>query len=110
MASQNVKYIGDADFKKLVLESKVPVLLDFTATWCGPCKAIAPLLDQVADANLGKITVYKLDIDENPDTPNQFGVQSIPTLLLFNGGQLVDRRVGAAPKNVIDQFVSRVLS
>ena len=110
MASPNVKMIRDADFKKLVLESNVPVLLDFTATWCGPCKAIAPLLDQIADANLGKIAIYKLDIDENPETPNQFGVQSIPTLLLFNGGKLVDRRVGSAPKNVLDQFVGRVLA
>ncbi len=110
MASANVKMLSDAEFQKAVLESPVPVLLDFTATWCGPCKAIAPILDQIADANVGKLAVYKLDIDDNMDTPNKFGVQSIPTLLVFKDGQLVDRRVGAAPKPVIEQLVSRVLA
>ncbi|MBM4368278.1 MAG: thioredoxin [Deltaproteobacteria bacterium] len=110
MASANVKMLSDAEFQKAVLDSPVPVLLDFTATWCGPCKAIAPILDQIADANVGKLAVYKLDIDDNMETPNKYGVQSIPTLLVFKDGQLVDRRVGAAPKPVIDQLVARVVS
>lgn len=109
MASPNVKYITDAQFKSEVLESNVPVLLDFTAVWCGPCKAIAPLLDQVADAQLGKLKVVKIDIDQNQNTPNQFGVQSIPTLLLFKNGQVAARQVGALNKPALDRFVAPVL-
>jgi thioredoxin 1 len=110
MASQNVKFVSDDEFPALIANSTHPVLVDFTATWCGPCKAIAPILDQIADANLGKLTIVKMDIDENPNTPNQFGVQSIPTLLLFQDGKLVDRRVGSANKTVLDAFVGRVLA
>lgn len=100
-----VPFISDAEFKSKVLESGVPVLLDFTATWCGPCKAIAPLLDQVQGERGATLAVYKMDIDENPTTPNYFGVQSIPTLLLFNNGKLVDRAVGAMNKPKLDAFV-----
>ena len=110
MGSPNVKMITDSDFPSLIKDSTTPVLVDFTATWCGPCKAIAPLLDQIADANVGKITIVKIDIDDNPNTPNQFGVQSIPTLLMFQGGKLVDRRVGSANKATLDAFVNRVLA
>ena len=104
-----VAYISDAEFTGKVLESDVPVLLDFTAVWCGPCKAIAPLLDQVAEANVGKLRVVKMDVDQNPGTPGQFGVTSIPTLLLFKGGQMVDRRVGALNKAALDAWVAKVL-
>lgn len=109
MASPNVKMINDADFKTQVLESEIPVLLDFTAVWCGPCKAIAPLLDDLADNNLGKIRVVKMDIDQNGQTPMQFGVQSIPTLLLFKGGKVVDKRVGSLQKAALATFVSSVM-
>ncbi len=109
MASPNVKMINDAEFKSLVLESDVPVLLDFTAVWCGPCKAIAPLLDDLADANLGKLRVVKMDIDHNGNTPTQYGVQSIPTLLLFKGGKVVDKRVGSLQKAALAAFVAPVL-
>jgi thioredoxin 1 len=105
----SVPYVSDSSFKQEVLESSVPVLVDFTAVWCGPCKAIAPLLDQVADAQKGKLRVVKLDIDQNPDTPNHFGVQSIPTLILFKDGKLFDRKVGSMSKPALDQFVSKVL-
>jgi thioredoxin 1 len=110
MASPNVKMINDADFKAQVLDSDLPVLLDFTAVWCGPCKAIAPLLDELADANLGKIKVVKMDIDQNGGTPQQFGVQSIPTLLLFKGGKVVDKRVGSLQKAALAAFVGPVLA
>ncbi|MDP2309017.1 MAG: thioredoxin [Pseudomonadota bacterium] len=109
MASANVLNITDADFKHQVLESDVPVLLDFTAVWCGPCKAIAPLLDQVADAQKGKLKVCKIDIDQNTATPNQFGVQSIPTLILFKNGQMFERKVGSMSKTALDSFVAKVL-
>ncbi len=110
MASASVPHITDADFQKLVLESDVPVLLDFTAVWCGPCRMIAPLLDQVADEKKGQIKIFKLDIDQNMETPNKFGVQSIPTLILFKGGKVFERKVGALNKTALDQFVGRVLA
>ena len=109
MASPNVVNITDAQFASEVLESNVPVLLDFTAVWCGPCKAIAPLLDQLADTLPGKLKVCKIDIDANQNTPNQFGVQSIPTLLLFKNGQVAARQVGALNKPALDRFVAPVL-
>lgn len=102
-------YINDGDFKKEVLESNVPVLLDFTAVWCTPCKAIAPLLDQVAEEKVGQIKVLKMDIDQNPETPNQFGVMSIPTLLFFKGGKVVEKQVGALRKPQLDTLVTRVI-
>ncbi|MFN7001776.1 MAG: thioredoxin [Elioraea tepidiphila] len=105
-----VPYISDSDFKQQVLESDVPVLLDFTAAWCGPCKAIAPLLDQLADEKQGALKVLKIDIDQNTDTPNQFGVQSIPTLLFFKGGKVFERRVGSLNKAALDQLVQKVLA
>ncbi|MSP54733.1 MAG: thioredoxin [Myxococcales bacterium] len=109
MASPNVKMISDAEFQSQVIDSTVPVLLDFTAVWCGPCKAISPLLDELADANLGKLKVVKMDIDQNSNTPQQFGVQSIPTLLLFKGGKVVDKRVGSLQKAALAAFVTPVL-
>jgi thioredoxin 1 len=110
MASANVLNITDAEFRHQVLESDIPVLLDFTAVWCGPCKAIAPLLDQVADERKGQLKVCKIDIDQNTDTPNQFGVQSIPTLIFFKGGKVYERRVGSLNKAALDQLVSKVLA
>lgn len=109
MASANVLNITDADFKHQVLESDVPVLLDFTAVWCGPCKQIAPLLDQVADAQQGRMKVCKIDIDQNSLTPHQFGVQSIPTLIFFKGGQVFERHVGSMSKPALDKLVAKVL-
>jgi thioredoxin 1 len=109
MASPNVLNITDAQFSSEVLESDIPVLLDFTAVWCGPCKAIAPLLDQLAESQKGKIKVCKIDIDANQATPNQFGVQSIPTLLLFKGGKVAARQVGSLSKPALDKFVAPVL-
>lgn len=109
MASPKVPYINDSDFKTAVIESDVPVLIDFTAVWCQPCKQIAPLLDQVADQLGPKLKVVKIDIDQNMETPSTFGVQSIPTLLLFKDGKLFDRRVGALNKAALDAFVARVV-
>lgn len=105
-----VPYISDADFSREVLESEIPVLLDFTAVWCGPCKAIAPLLDQVSTEKEGQLKVLKIDIDHNTATPSQFGVQSIPTLLFFKGGKVFERRVGSLNKAALDQLVSKVLA
>ena len=102
-----VPYINDAQFDSEVLKSEVPVLLDFTAAWCGPCKAIAPLLDQVSAERGGAVKVVKMDIDANPMTPGKFGITSIPTLMMFKNGQLVQRHVGSLNKAALDQFVGK---
>ncbi len=94
MASSNVPSINDNNFKNEVLEAELPVLVDFTATWCGPCRALAPHLDKLADRFAGRARVVKLDIDNNQKTAAMYGVRSIPTLLVFKGGEPVDKIVG----------------
>ena len=104
------KTVTDASFQADVLDSETPVLLDFWAEWCGPCKMIAPALEDIA-AELGdKVTIAKLNIDENPDTPGKYGVRGIPTMLLFKGGQPVAQKVGAAPRGQIQQWLESQLS
>ncbi len=102
-----VPYISDSTFQTEVLNSDVPVLLDFTAAWCGPCKAIAPLLDTLSAEKAGQLKIVKIDVDANYETPNKFSVANIPTLLLFKKGQLVARQVGSVNKVKLDQFVSQ---
>jgi len=93
--------ITDQNFNDEVTNSNIPVLIDFWAVWCGPCRAIAPIVEQLAGEYDGKIKIGKLDVDENPDTAVKFGVRSIPTLLLFKNGQVVDTIIGAVQKTVI---------
>jgi thioredoxin len=107
MASNKVGTATDANFETECLKSQVPVLVDFWAEWCGPCRALAPLVDQVAEENQGKLKVVKMNVDENPETPAKYGVRGIPTLILLKNGQLVDQLVGSVPKNRLDQFISR---
>ena len=95
MASPNVVMLSDADFEEKVLKSSSPVLVDFWADWCGPCKAIAPFLDQLADEFQGKVTIAKLNVDENTKYASQYGVRSIPTLILFQNGTQKDIVIGA---------------
>ncbi len=101
--------VTDGDFTKAVLESGVPVLIDFWATWCGPCQAMGPVIDIVADEYAGKITVLKMNVDENPVTPAKYGVRGIPTLILFNKGEIVDRIVGAQPKGSVDVLLKKAV-
>ena len=101
--------LNDGDFPKEVVESTLPVLVDFWATWCGPCQTMGPIVDTVADEYDGKIKVMKLNVDSNPLTPSKFGIRGIPTLILFNKGEVVDRIVGAVPKATVDNLVKKVL-
>lgn len=107
--SDSISHVGDADFATVVLGSELPVLVDFWAEWCGPCKAIAPLLDDVAKAYAGKVKVVKLNIDENPQTPRQYAVRGIPTLMLFKDGKVAGTHVGLAGKPQLTAFLDKSL-
>jgi len=109
MASDNVLQLSDDSFESQVLKSDVPVLVDFWASWCAPCKAIAPVVDSLAEEYGGKIKVGKLNVDENPATPGQYGVRGIPTLILFKDGNIVDQVVGAVPKNQLEGLINKAL-
>lgn len=110
MASENVKETTDANFENDVLKSNVPVLVDFWAVWCGPCRALAPIIDELANENQGRIKVYKVNTDENPNTPSQYGIRSIPTVILFKDGKAVDQKVGVVPKEQLQGMIDRAVA
>lgn len=97
--------VNDDNFEAEVLKSDSPVMVDFWAEWCGPCKALLPLVDEVADEMDGKIKVVKINIDESPEAPTKYGVRGIPTLMIFKDGQIVDTKVGGMPKNQLTEWV-----
>lgn len=103
--SDLIKYVTDATFEAEVLQAQGPVLLDYWAEWCGPCKMIAPVLDDIAEDYAGQLIVAKLNIDENPDTPAKNGVRGIPTLMLFKNGQVEATKVGALSKSQLKAFL-----
>ncbi|MGB0955389.1 MAG: thioredoxin TrxA [Panacagrimonas sp.] len=103
--SENVSAVSDASFEEDVLKSDVPVLVDFWAEWCGPCRMVAPILEQIADENVGKLKVVKLNVDENPQTPPKFGIRGIPTMILFKNGEAAATQVGAMAKQQLAAFV-----
>ena len=106
---ENTLTISDDDFEAEVLSSEIPVLVDFWATWCGPCKAIAPMIDELAAEYSGQLKIGKVNVDENPKTPGKYGVRGIPTLILFKGGEIVEQVTGAVPKSQIEELVKKAL-
>jgi thioredoxin 1 len=110
MASDLIKHVSDASFQADVLNAPAPVLVDFWAEWCGPCKMIAPILDEVAGTYQGKLQVAKVNVDENSEVPAKFGIRGIPTLMLFKGGQLAATKVGAMSKAQLTAFIDQQLA
>jgi thioredoxin 1 len=110
MSNEFVSEVSDADFEKLVLQSDTPVLVDFWAAWCGPCRALAPVVDEVATQYQGKLKVMKMDVDKNNATPGRYGIRGIPALLIFKGGKVAEQIVGFVPKEQIDQALGRILT
>lgn len=109
MASDLIKHVSDATFDAEVIKSSTPVLIDYWAEWCGPCKMIAPILDEVASAYAGRLTVAKMNVDENRAVPAQYGIRGIPTLMVFKDGQLAATKVGALSKAQLTAFIDQQL-
>jgi thioredoxin 1 len=109
MASEKVLTVTDSSFDADVLKSGKPVLVDFWATWCAPCKAIAPVLDAIAEEYDGQVVVGKVNVDDSPATPGKYGVRGIPTIILFKDGKVVDQVVGAVPKSQLEALIKKAL-
>lgn len=107
--SDSIKHVSDASFEADVMQSGTPVLVDYWAAWCGPCKMIAPLLDEAAEQYKGRVTIAKLNVDDNPETAAKFGVRGIPTLMLFKDGKAVATKVGAMSKSQLSAFLEESL-
>jgi thioredoxin 1 len=110
MAGLGVLEVNDANFDQEVLKSDQPVLVDFWAVWCGPCKAIAPIVDGVAATYAGKLKVAKVNVDQNGATPSRYGIRGIPALLFFKGGKVADQIVGYVPQDVIEEKIKKLIA
>ena len=110
MASDLIKHVSDATFQADVLDAKAPTLVDFWAEWCGPCKMIAPILDEIASSYNGKLNIAKVNVDDNRDVPAKYGIRGIPTLIMFKDGQLAATKVGAMSKAQLTAFIDQQLA
>lgn len=109
MASETIIELSDASFESEVIKSKNPVLVDFWAPWCGPCKAIAPIVDEISNEFTDKVKVGKVNVDDNPETSMKFSIRSIPTLMVFKNGEVLEQIVGAVPKSEIEKVLEKAL-
>ena len=109
MAGENVKHLTDAEFDEYVLKGDVPSLVDFWAPWCGPCKAIGPVIEELADEYAGKVQITKMNVGDNPTTPGKYSIRAIPTLMLFKGGEIVDQVTGAVGKTQLVAMLNKAL-
>jgi thioredoxin len=109
MASDKVMHISDSEFESKVLKGELPCLIDFWAPWCGPCKAIAPVIDELAEEYEGKLLIAKMNVDDNPATPGKYGIRAIPTLILFKGGEKVDQITGAVGKTQLTDLIKKAV-
>ncbi|MGB6006823.1 thioredoxin TrxA [Castellaniella sp.] len=107
--SDSIKHVSDASFQADVLQSELPVLVDYWAEWCGPCKMVAPLLDEAAAKYQGRVTIAKLNVDENPDSAAKYGIRGIPTLMLFKDGKVATTKVGALSRTQLQAFLDESL-
>jgi thioredoxin 1 len=110
MATTTILEVTDSSFDQEVLQSEVPVMVDFWAAWCGPCRALAPIVDELACAYSGKLKVIKMDVDKNAATPNRYNVRGIPTLLIFKDGKLQEQIVGYVPKETIEKAIKKQMA
>ncbi len=109
MASENLTELSDASFETEILQSSTPALVDFWAPWCGPCRVVGPIVEELAREYQGRIKVAKMNVDNNPVTPGKYGIRGIPTLILFKNGEAVDQIVGAVPKGQIEAMLQKAL-
>lgn len=105
----NLLQVTDETFENEILQNQTPSLVDFWAAWCGPCRAIAPVIEELAESYSGKVTVAKMNVDENPKTPGKYGIRAIPTLIIFKGGQVAEQITGAVSKSHIEEALKKVL-
>lgn len=109
MASDKVIHISDGEFDKVIIGNALPCLVDFWAPWCGPCKAIGPVIDELAAEFDGKVVIAKMNVDDNPATPGKFGIRAIPTLILFKGGEVVDQITGVVGKTQLHDLIKKAI-
>ena len=101
----SISTVNDSNFDEEIKNSQLPVVVDFWAEWCGPCKQIGPILEEIAESKKDKLKIYKLNVDENPEIPQKYNIRGIPTLLLFKDGKLLDTKVGSLPKNMLESWL-----